>query len=124
MSTIGASFLTRTVLSSASAHTPVVTAVVYNAVDMLLCGLVFKYLQSKAKTERDKGNAELSSIFYSRCIGCLGGIVAARLFCQRPIHPLFALGINISACLACFLTVFVNSPSSLNEQNKGSDLWV
>lgn len=113
MGMIAASFLTRTVLSSVSAHTPVMTAVVYNAVDMLLSGLVFKYLQSKAKTEREKQNAELSTIFYSRCIGYISGIIATFLFCENPIHPLFALGINVAACIVSLFNAWCKTPNGL-----------
>lgn len=114
MTAFGASFLTRTVLSSASAHTPVSTALVYNGVDMALCGFMYNYFQSRATTTRDKENAELSSIFYSRCIGCISGIIATRLFCERPIHPLFAVGINVAALVACFAdTVMFDTKNNL-----------
>lgn len=103
MAVLGVSFLTRTVLSSASAHTPVPTALVYNGVDMVLCIFVFKYMQSRTKPGQNKADAEIRDIFYSRCIGCISGIVATRLLCERPIQPLFAVGINVAALVASFL---------------------
>lgn len=84
-------------------YTPVSTSLVYNGVDMPLCFFVFKYLQSKMP-EQNKANAAVRAIFYSRCIGCISGIAATHLFCEKPIHPLFAVSINVAALMTCFFT--------------------
>lgn len=100
-------------------YTPVSTSLVYNGVDMPLCFFIFKYLQSEIKPEQKK--AFVRAIFYSRCIGCISGIAATHLFCEKPIHPLFAVTINVAALMTCFFT-YANPLHPLKKSEK-IGLW-
>ena len=123
---ISASFLTRATVTSTFSHMPLVTAVVYNTVDMLLCGMTYKYFQSRAAHVLEKEDKQFSYIFYSRCFGCIGGMAATYLLCENPIHPLFAVGINAASCLACFIALNFESPAQCLNLQKGLEyhLWV
>ncbi len=98
------SAVTRAVLYCYMA-TPIGATIVYNATDMVLSGLTMRYFHNRAvKNEKEEDNY-FYYLFYSRCIGCLGGIVATHLLCKKPIHPFRAIIVNAVACVISLLMV-------------------